>query len=281
MKEILRDGHAPGEQVFHWRHADGTRQALEKRGARQRRRPGELDYGPGAFQVAVHLPDRGPDSRVGRPAQQPRRSVLARRRPERLDEQDLDEAREHEVAARSPFTRFLADQPTRIESRSTPRTWTSDGNSETRSAESGESKTNYRRATDVGPSAARAVADFARRRDVTSGRCVGPHRLEARQGEAGRGRQEHEVACSSVRAGGRRPRTGSALEHRAEAWLAKRGVANTPAAGAADSLREHRARLKERDDFPERIVHLWTLTKEIWTPHGGRSSGNGTKHVNT
>ncbi|MNL71428.1 hypothetical protein D3C87_1965770 [compost metagenome] len=43
--------------------------------------------------------------------------------------------------------------------------------------------------------------------------------------------------------------TTTALEHGAEAWLAEVSVANTPAAGAADGLREHGTRLKQRDDF--------------------------------
>ena len=41
----------------------------------------------------------------------------------------------------------------------------------------------------------------------------------------------------------------AALEHGAEARLAEGRVADTPATGAADALREHGARLKQRDDF--------------------------------
>ena len=63
--------------------------------------------------------------------------------------------------------------------------------------------------------------------------------------------------------------TTAALEHRAEARLAEGGVANAPAAGAADAPREHRTRLKQRDDFREWVVHAWTLTNGIRTPHGG------------
>ena len=48
--------------------------------------------------------------------------------------------------------------------------------------------------------------------------------------------------------------TTAALEHGAEARLAEGRVADAPAAGAADALREHGARLKQRDDFRERVV---------------------------
>ena len=57
--------------------------------------------------------------------------------------------------------------------------------------------------------------------------------------------------------------TTAALEHGAEARLAEVRVADTPATGAADALREHRARLKQRDDFREWVAHGWTLTNEI------------------
>ena len=65
--------------------------------------------------------------------------------------------------------------------------------------------------------------------------------------------------------------TTAALEHGAEARLAEGRVADAPAAGAADALREHRARLQQRDDFRERVVHVWTIANEIWTPHGRKS----------
>ena len=132
----------------------------------------------------------------------------------------------------------------------------------------------------VGSPAARAVADFARhgRRHLRV-EALKSHRLEARHGETRRRRQEHEVArleCQrTVAIDGQ---TTTALEHGAEARLAEGRVADTPAAGAADPPREHGTRLKQRDDFRERVVHGWTLTNEIRTPRcrsprrGGHSS---------
>ena len=98
-EQILCDGHAPGEQVFHWRQAHGAREALEERRARKRGRPRELGHRPRARDIAVHLLHRCCESRIGQPAQQPRRRIVTRRRPQRLDEQHLHEPREHEVAA--------------------------------------------------------------------------------------------------------------------------------------------------------------------------------------
>ena len=110
-EQILRDGHAPGEQVFHRRQAHGAHEALEERRARERGRLRELGHRPRTRELAVHLPHRGREPRIGQPAQQPRRRVFARRRPQRFDEQHLHEAREHEIAARPPLARFLADEP--------------------------------------------------------------------------------------------------------------------------------------------------------------------------
>ena len=74
-EQILGDGHAPGEQVFHRRQADGTREALEERRARKRRRPRELSEGLRPRELPVHLPHRWRQLRIGQSAQQPRRSV--------------------------------------------------------------------------------------------------------------------------------------------------------------------------------------------------------------
>src|SRR5262245_45724477 len=62
--------------------------------------------------------------------------------------------------------------------------------------------------------------------------------------------------------------TAAAFEHRTKARLTELRIANTPATGAADSLREHGAWLEQRDDFRERVGHVRTLAKEIWTIHG-------------
>src|SRR6476620_3685021 len=109
-KQVLRDGHPPGEQVFHWCHANGPREALEERRARKRGRPRELSHRPRARDVGVHLMNRGRQPRIGQSAQQAWRRVVARRRPECLDEQHLHESREDEIAARSPLARLLADE---------------------------------------------------------------------------------------------------------------------------------------------------------------------------
>src|ERR1043166_8066689 len=48
--------------------------------------------------------------------------------------------------------------------------------------------------------------------------------------------------------------------------LPEGGVANAPTAGAADALRKHRARLKQPDDFRDRVAHVWTITNILRTP---------------
>jgi len=58
----------------------------------------------------VHVPHRQRDSRVGEAAQQPRRCVVARRAAQRLDEQNLDEARQHEATARASLARLVCHE---------------------------------------------------------------------------------------------------------------------------------------------------------------------------
>ena len=59
----------------------------------------------------MHLADRGRDARVGQPAQEPGRRLVAGGRAQRLDEQELDEPRQGEVAAGALVVRLLADEP--------------------------------------------------------------------------------------------------------------------------------------------------------------------------
>ena len=97
--------------------------------------------------------------------------------------------------------------------------------------------------------------------------------IEARHREGWRRRQKHKVTSLECE----RPlpvdsQPTAALEHRAETWLAKGGIADTPAARASDSPRGYGAGLKEGDDVRERIIHVWTLTNESWTLRC-RSSG--------
>ena len=68
-KQVLRDRHAPGEKVFHRSQAHSAREAVEERRARQPSRPRKLGYGPRTRELAVHLPYRGGESRIGQPAQ--------------------------------------------------------------------------------------------------------------------------------------------------------------------------------------------------------------------
>ena len=141
-QQILCDGHAPGEQVFHRCHAD-VRVKRSKKAER----------------------DRQPSARVGPQSTNARAdyaSVVSRARyGHRLTRAEAPEARPHlafpyasmsststrRVSTRSrPDRRSLASSPTRrtsIESRSIPRTCTTDGSSETSSVESGVSKANH------------------------------------------------------------------------------------------------------------------------------------------
>ena len=75
-------------------------------------------------------------------------------------------------------------------------------------------------------------------------------RLEPGEGEAGCSGQQHEIACLQRHCAmtiDREPT--AALEHGGEARLVEARVAHAPSAGAADGLREHRARRKQADDF--------------------------------
>ena len=121
----------------------------------------------------------------------------------------------------------------------------------------------------VGASTARAVADLGRRRRRHLGvDALWLHRLEARQDEARRRRQEDEVVGleRDHRLAVDRE-TAAALEHGTEAGMAKLRVANPPATGTADPLREHGARLQQRDDLRERVVHARTLANEVRPSH--------------
>lgn len=70
-EQVLRERHAPCEEVFHRRQADSTRESLEKRRARKRDLLRELRHRPGTRGIAMHVPHRCGESRVGQPAQQP------------------------------------------------------------------------------------------------------------------------------------------------------------------------------------------------------------------
>src|SRR4030095_17002725 len=90
--------------------------------------------------------------------------------------------------------------------------------------------------------------------------------LEARYREPRCGRQQNEVArLQRQRPGAVHRQATAALEHRAEARLAEGGIANAPAASAADGPREHRTRLQQGDDFRERVIHVWTIANKLWT----------------
>ncbi|MCY1562968.1 hypothetical protein D9M68_1004360 [compost metagenome] len=96
-----------------------------------------------------------------------------------------------------------------------------------------------------------------------NGRC---HRVEAGQGEAGRGGHQHEVAGfqgDGVPAIDREKAT--ALEHHAEARVPEFRIAHRPATGAADAFGEHGAGLQQSDDVGKRIGHGRTFENEIWT----------------
>ena len=95
----------------------------------------------GALGIAMHLPDRHREPRVGQAAQQPRRRAFALRRAQRLDQQHLDETRQHEVAARPPLAGFLADEPDQRRKPLDAADVNHAGSSDTSNAASGESKT--------------------------------------------------------------------------------------------------------------------------------------------
>jgi hypothetical protein len=59
----------------------------------------------------VHVPYGGREPRIGQPAQEPRRRIVTRRRPQRLDEKDFHQPGQHQLATRSLLARFVAHQP--------------------------------------------------------------------------------------------------------------------------------------------------------------------------
>ena len=235
---------------------DGAGEALEERRARERGRLRELGDRPRARDIAVHLPDRRRQPRVGQSAQQPRGRVVARRRPQRLDEQHLHEAREHEVAARPLLGRLLADEPhqrrqplgaAHVDDRRQQRR-------QQRRVRRVEGEVAAQQ-LHVGVSIGSAVADVVRRGgrhvgSMSSG-VTGSKPDSVKPGVAGRSTKS---PASSVIGGVAVDReAAAALQHGAEARLAVGRVADAPAAGAADALREHRARPEQRDDFREWI----------------------------
>lgn len=98
----------------------------------------------------------------------------------------------------------------------------------------------------------------------------GQMRVAAAQGEAGRRRQQHEIA------GFQRNRRmvidaqqASPFQHHAETGLAELGVVDRPGPGAADALGEHRTGPEQADDVGERVVHGRTMAKQNRTlSHG-------------
>jgi hypothetical protein len=117
-------------------------ETIEENGVRQRSFPRKLDRGPRARWRAVHLAERHRYSRICQPAQQSRRRAFARRRAQRFDQQDLDEARERQLAAAAMLPASSLISCTSTESRSLPRTCTSAGSSDTSSAASGDGAVN-------------------------------------------------------------------------------------------------------------------------------------------
>ena len=59
----------------------------------------------------MHLANGRREPRIGQPAQEPRRRIVTRRRPQRLDEKDLHQPGQHQLATRSLLVRLVADQP--------------------------------------------------------------------------------------------------------------------------------------------------------------------------
>src|SRR5688500_15829970 len=68
-EQILGDGHAPGQQVLHRPQANSAREAFEERRARKRGSLRELSDSPRTRELAVHLPHRCRELRIGQPAQ--------------------------------------------------------------------------------------------------------------------------------------------------------------------------------------------------------------------
>jgi NAD(P)-dependent dehydrogenase (short-subunit alcohol dehydrogenase family) len=71
-QQVLRECHAPGEQIFHRRDADRAAKALEERRARERSFLRKLGDCPGVRRTVVQTADRGREPTVREPAHETR-----------------------------------------------------------------------------------------------------------------------------------------------------------------------------------------------------------------
>jgi len=100
-KQIFRERHAPPQKVFHRRHADVTGETIKERRARQRSLFCEFSHRPGTSGFGVNLADCFRQPHVAQTTQQSRRGFGSWCQPQRLDQQNFNEAAQYPVASRS------------------------------------------------------------------------------------------------------------------------------------------------------------------------------------
>ena len=211
----------------------------------------------------MHPPQRLGDAGIGQPAQQAGRRIAALAGPQGFDQQHLDEAGQHEVAAVARAARLLAEQP--HQGRQPLVAVNVDHRRQQRHQQRGVRGLEREIAAaqpDIGGTVGTAMADFIggfpRRR-------FGIDPLRRRRCEAGHDesrcrRQQHEIA--GLQNDRRRALDGQpagAFDDGTEAGLAERRILHGPGASPADAFGEDRAGPQQADDLSERIGHDRTI----------------------
>ncbi len=208
------------------------------------------------------------EARVGQPADQALRRAGAGRAPQRLDEQHLQQPRQHDLARGPLFARLVAHQlhqrgeamlaahmhelrQQRHQQRGIGRT------------EAAVAAHEAHVDRPVRPADAEfAVADGHRRRRPQPRR----RGLQAGQRQAVGSGNQHEIARLQLdRLAAVRLDAATALEDGAIEGLAGVRAADPPRTGSDDELREPRGRLEQGDHLGQWIDHCRTLANEMWT----------------
>jgi hypothetical protein len=102
-EHILRQGHAPSEQILHRSDPHRAAEPLEERRTRERGLLRQLRDRPRLRRAFVHPSYRHGEAFVCEPAHEAGRRCGACRRAERFDENSLEETGEDDLARRAPF----------------------------------------------------------------------------------------------------------------------------------------------------------------------------------
>lgn len=228
------------------------------------------------------------NTRIGKPAQESRRQILASCRPQSFDQQHFSQARQHKIATESLFARLLSHQLHEnrepADAADMHHRWQERHQQCSIRCIEGEITPEQ---ADVGWSVGPAVPNLLPRRRRQLGVDMPEDgRLDARYGESGRRGQQHEVPF--LEKDGRLPIHGEpapAFQHRTETRLAELGVAHTPTARSRDPLRKDGARPEKLYDLNKRVALFGRSQKKfgLWIDDrpdiGGYFSGVNSNEV--